>query len=262
MQEYDNYTEMKWRKTLRKLDKELKQQEVMIQDLSQRYEEEIKAFKKSNQERRKLLVSLDGIDEAEWTELVAIEKHKEEILSEMENQRSNPPPRKNILEEFKNRKQKFEEKKKSNDHSGERAETAGSRPGGRYTGKATPRGGTIHLAKGAKAQRDLRETEEDPFLRRGVYGSRIAVDRRGPDPVAALFNQSKAQTKVGFMPHAGNFGSTSLADDYSEFMATPRRTNLSRAGLVAGADDQKLPDLAKGPGRKSALAKNLPKIDK
>ena len=175
MQEYDTFSEMKWRKMLRKLDKELKQQEIMLQDLSQRYEEEIKAFKKSNQERLKLLANLDGIDETELSELLEIEAHKENILTEMENERANPSPRKNILEEFKNRKQKMEERKKAKEQSAERAETAGSRPGGRYTGRITPRGGTMNLAKGVKAQRDLRETETDPFLRRGEFKSRIQI---------------------------------------------------------------------------------------
>ena len=88
----------------------------------------------------------------------------------------------------------------------------------------------------------------------GVYGNRISVDRRGPDPVAALFNQSKDPTKVGFMlPAGGNFGNTSMADDYSEFMATPRRTNISRAGLVPGTES---------PGKRSAVGRNLPKIEK
>ena len=139
---------MKWRKTLRKLDKELKEKEATLRDLEHRLVEEIKAFTKQNSERSRLLVDVGGLSPEELKMLADLEKQKAETLEEIEREKANPSPRKNILEDFKNRKQKIDDKKREAKEHVERAETATSRPGGRYTGRTTPRGGTMNLAKG------------------------------------------------------------------------------------------------------------------
>ncbi len=102
-----------------------------------------------------LNLEMEAVAKEELKILQELETHKDDALAEIEREKANPSPRKNILEEFKNRKQKIEEKKKMVQEQ-ERTETAGSRPGGRFTGRTTPRGGTIHLAKGVKAQRHLK----------------------------------------------------------------------------------------------------------
>ena len=256
-QEYDGNSEVKWRKILRKQDKELKEKEGTFRDLEFRLVEEIKAFTRGNAQRSRLLIDLGALSAEEAKTLAELEKVKVEMLEEMERLKNNPSPRKNILEEFKNRKQKMDDKKKMDREKTEagRSETAGSRHGGRFTGRTTPRGGTMHLAKGAKAQRELHESELDPFLRRGVYGNRIAVDRRGgPDPVAALFNQSNDPSKIGGTGfYVGNLMSND--DDYAEFLGgtTPR-------GLTLNTSNYMPDDVGKGSTKKNTSVRTLPKI--